>query len=470
MRADIGLIGLAVMGKNLALNLADHGYAVAVFNRSVEKTKEFAESEEAKGKNIIPCETLEKFVDAIEKPAPIILMIKAGEPVDDQLGRLAPLLQRGDIIMDGGNSYFVDTRRRCAALQENGLYYMGVGISGGEDGARNGPSIMPGGKEEAYRVVERILTGISAKVDGKPCCAYIGGDGAGHYVKMVHNGIEYADMQLIAEAYYVLKNIAGMDAAEMKEVFAEWNEGELSSYLIEITADILGKIDDETGRPLLEVVLDSAGQKGTGMWTSQSALELGVPAPTILEAVMARNISALKQERVAAQRVLHGPERSAVRKETVVEAVREALYAAKICCYAQGFALLAAAGKEYGWGLRFGEISMLWRGGCIIRAEFLERINDAYGRREELPNLLLDPYFAEAVGRAQGGWREVVAMTARGGVPVPAFASALGYYDSYRSGSLWANMIQAQRDYFGAHTYRRVDREGVFHTDWENRS
>lgn len=466
MSADIGVIGLAVMGRNLALNLADHGYSVAVFNRSVGKTHEFAASEEAKGKNIIPCETLEQFVASIKKPAPVILMIKAGQPVDDQIRQLAPLLQKNDIIMDGGNSYFEDTRRRGKELGSIGIDYMGVGISGGEEGARNGPSIMPGGNEDAYRVVQEMLTAISAKVDSRPCCAYIGSDGAGHYVKMAHNGIEYADMQLIAEAYYVLKHLAGMEHHEMKEVFAKWNQGELSSYLIEITADILGRIDTETGRPLVELILDSAGQKGTGMWTSASALALGVPAPTVIEAVQARSISALKSERVEAERILVGPKAIPLDTTTIISAVHDALYAAKICCYAQGFALLDAAGKEYGWNLRFGEISMLWRGGCIIRAEFLTRINDAYKRAPTLANLLLDPYFSNAIDKAQNGWREIVALAAKNGVPVPAFASALAYYDSYRSGNLWANMIQAQRDYFGAHTYKRIDQEGVFHTDW----
>ena len=466
MQADIGLCGLGVMGASLALNLADHGHTVAVYNHNPQKTAAFAASPRAAGKKIVPCETLGQLVAAIAKPAPVLLMVPAGEAVDSQIAQLAPLLAKGDIIMDGGNSFFTDTRRRAAEMRERGLNYLGVGVSGGEDGARNGPAIMPGGDRDAYARVEAMLTGISAKVDGRPCCAYIGPDGAGHYVKMVHNGIEYGDMQLISEAYFILKHLAGMNHEEMRDVFAEWNRGELSSYLIEITADILGRVDEETGRPLVEVILDSAGQKGTGAWTSESALKLGVPTPTIVEAVLARSLSALKDERVRAADKLAGPKPDGARRAELVSAVRGALYAAKICSYAQGFALLKAAGDEYDWDLNFGEISMLWRGGCIIRAVFLSRIRDAYERDPNLANLLLDPYFAEAVDKSQAGWREVTALAMRSGVPVPAFASALSYYDAYRSPVLWANMIQAQRDYFGAHTYKRVDREGTFHTEW----
>ncbi|MCD8349464.1 MAG: NADP-dependent phosphogluconate dehydrogenase [Planctomycetaceae bacterium] len=467
MQANIGLIGLAVMGRNLALNLADHGYRVAVYNRTVEKTKEFVASPEADGKDLVACRSLEELLGSIGKPAPIIMMIKAGEAVDQQIDQLRPLLAQGDILMDGGNSYFADTRRRCMALEADGYRYMGVGISGGEEGARTGPSIMPGGSRDAYKHVETMLTDIAAKVDGQPCCAYIGADGAGHYVKMVHNGIEYADMQLIAEAYYFLRHVAGLEYEELRDVFAEWNEGELSSYLIEITADILGRVDPETGKPMVEVIMDKAGQKGTGAWTGQSALALGVPTPTVAEAVFARSLSALRDERLKAAGVLAGPEPTEIGDhKRLVSMVRDALYAGKICCYAQGFALLAEAGREYGWQLDLGGISMLWRGGCIIRAAFLSRIRDAYARRNDLGNLLLDEYFTEAVASGQAGWREVVAVAARRGVPVPAFASALSYYDGYRTGYLWANLIQAQRDYFGAHTYQRVDREGVFHTDW----
>lgn len=469
MEADIGLCGLAVMGSNLALNLADHGHTVAVYNRTVEKTLAFAASDEAKGKKIIPCRTLEELVGAIRKPAPIIMMIKAGDAVDSQIAQLAPLLSSGDILMDGGNSFFLDTMRRSREMTAKGLGYLGVGISGGEEGARNGPSIMPGGDPAAYDRVAGMLTDISAKVDGKPCCAYIGPDAAGHYVKMVHNGIEYADMQLIAEAYYFLRHVVGMGYPEMRDVFAEWNRGELSSYLVEITADILGRVDAETGKPMCEVILDRAGQKGTGAWTSESALKLGVPTPSIVEAVFARSLSALKEERVVASGMLPGPGKTdAGDKAALVAAMRDALYGAKICCYAQGFALLSAASREYSWDLDLGEISMLWRGGCIIRAVFLARIRDAYARERGLANLLLDPYFTDAIAQAQRGWREVAARAAYAGVPVPAFASALSYYDSYRTGTLWANMIQAQRDYFGAHTYERVDKPGSFHTDWIN--
>ncbi|MCD8140872.1 MAG: NADP-dependent phosphogluconate dehydrogenase [Planctomycetaceae bacterium] len=467
MHATIGLIGLAVMGRNLALNLADHGHRVAVYNRTVEKTLEFVASPEAEGRELIACRSIEELLGTIAKPAPIILMIKAGDAVDQQIDQLRPLLAKGDILMDGGNSYFADTRRRCLALEADGYRYLGVGISGGEEGARTGPSIMPGGSRDAYSHVETMLTDISAKVDGQPCCAYIGPDGAGHYVKMVHNGIEYADMQLIAEAYYFLRHVAGLEYDELRDVFAEWNRGELSSYLIEITADILGRVDPETGKPMVEVIMDKAGQKGTGAWTGQSALALGVPTPTVAEAVFARSLSALRDERLAAAGVLAGPEPFDLGdRKRLVAMVRDALYAGKICCYAQGFSLLAEAGREYGWDLDLGGISMLWRGGCIIRAAFLSRIRDAYARRTDLGNLLLDDYFVEAVASGQAGWREVVALAARRGVPVPAFASALSYYDGYRTGYLWANLIQAQRDYFGAHTYQRVDRAGVFHTDW----
>ncbi|MCC8190712.1 MAG: NADP-dependent phosphogluconate dehydrogenase [Planctomycetes bacterium] len=467
MQADIAVCGMAVMGRNLALNIADHGYTVAVFNRTVDKTREFAASPEAAEKKIIPCHSLADMVGRLKKPAAIILMIQAGQPVDDQIAQLTPLLAPGDIIMDGGNSFFLDTRRRAAALAERGIHFLGVGISGGEEGARNGPAIMPGGDSDGYRAVAPILTAIAASVDGVPCCDYIGSDGAGHYVKMVHNGIEYADMQLIGEAYFLLKHLAGLDHDAMAAVFAEWNEGELSSYLIEITAAIMRRRDPEGDGPLLEKILDAAGQKGTGTWTSQSALGLGVPAPTIAEAVFARSLSARKAERVRAAAILPGPAPAVVANPAmVVAAVGQALYASKLCCYAQGFALLAEAAREYGWDLRFGQIAMLWRGGCIIRARFLSRITAAYDRDPGLENLLLDPYFVDAMARAQDGWRRVVTLAAEHGLPVPAFASALAYYDGCRTGTLWANLIQAQRDYFGAHTYRRLDREGVYHTNW----
>ncbi|MBA7644261.1 6-phosphogluconate dehydrogenase, NADP(+)-dependent, decarboxylating [subsurface metagenome] len=394
-------------------------------------------------------------------------MVKAGKPVDMVIKQILPYLEEGDLIIDGGNSHYPDTIRRCNQLKEKGFLYIGTGVSGGEEGALKGPSIMPGGSKEAYTLVEPIFTKIAAQVDGEPCCTYIGDNGAGHYVKMVHNGIEYGDMQLICEAYYLMKNALGETTDQMHDVFANWNKGDLDSYLIEITADILSKKDSETGQPMVEVILDKAGQKGTGAWTSQSALALGVAAPTIAEAVFARCISAVKDERVAASKELSGPSgKYAGDKEEFIKAIHDALYASKICSYAQGFAMMAAAVKEYDWKLNFGEISMIWRGGCIIRAHFLNRIKEAFDRNVNLANLLLDPYFKEIVENAQQSWRKVVITAAELGIPVPAFSSALNYYDSYRNPRLAANMIQAQRDYFGAHTYERIDKEGVFHTEW----
>lgn len=468
-QADIGLVGLAVMGQNLVLNMADHGYTVAVYNRTTQKMTDFVNSDEAKGKGIIGCETLDELVAAIKKPAPVMLMVKAGAPVDAAIDQLVPIMEKGDIIIDGGNSHFPDTIRRNKSLQDRGMMFVGTGVSGGEEGARRGPSIMPGGQKEAYKRVEKILVDISAKVDGESCCTYIGDDGAGHYVKMVHNGIEYGDMQLISEAYVMMKDILGMSYPEMQKTFAEWNSGELDSYLMEITTDILSKCDPETGKPMLEIIKDKAGQKGTGKWTSQSALDLGVPAPTIAEAVLARCISGLKDERTEASKRLRGPKKTFRGDKTkFVTAIHDALYASKICSYAQGFQLMAEAGKEYGWKLNFGEIAMIWRGGCIIRAHFLHRIKEAYSKRRKPANLLLDPYFKKIVRKAQPNWRKVVVAATQFGVPVPAFSSALNYFDAYRSERVWANMIQAQRDYFGAHTYERVDKEGWFHTDWPN--
>ncbi len=470
-QADIGLVGLAVMGQNLVLNMCDHGYTVAVFNRTTQKMRDFVESDAARGKSIIACETMEELVASIRKPAPVMLMVKAGAAVDAQIDTLVPLMEKGDIIIDGGNSHFPDTIRRNKYLQEQGLMFIGTGVSGGEEGARYGPSIMPGGQKDAYARVEKILVDISAKVDGEPCCAYIGDDGAGHYVKMVHNGIEYGDMQLISEAYVLMKDVLGMTYPEMHETFKQWNQGELDSYLIEITTDILAKTDPETGKPMAEIIMDRAGQKGTGKWTSQSALDLGVAAPTIAEAVFARCVSAVKEERVLASKKLRGPKKVfRGDREKFLQAIHDALYASKICSYAQGFQLMAEAGKEYGWKLNFGEISMLWRGGCIIRAHFLQRIKEAFGKRKKLANLLLDPYFKRIVHKAQRNWRKVVVTAVQHGVSIPAFSSALAYYDAYRSERVWANMIQAQRDYFGAHTYERVDREPGewFHTDWPN--
>ena len=465
-KADIGLWGLAVMGENLVLNMESKGFTVAVFNRTTQKTRDFAEGR-AKGKNIIGAYEVKDFIDLLARPRKVMLMVKAGKPVDMVIERILPYLEKGDLVIDGGNSYFGDTIRRHNQLKEKGLLYIGTGVSGGEEGALKGPSIMPGGSKEAYALVEPIFTKISAHVDGQPCCIYIGDDGAGHYVKMVHNGIEYGDMQLICEAYYLMANALGMTTEQMHDVFTRWNKGDLDSYLIEITADILSKKDADTGSPMVDIILDKAGQKGTGAWTSQSALALGIAAPTIAEAVFARCISAIKAERVAASREFSGPEAKYTGdKKQLIEAIHEALYASKICSYAQGFAMMAAAAKEYNWKLNFGEISMIWRGGCIIRAHFLNRIKDAFDRNASLANLLLDPYFKQIVQDAQPNWRKVVIAATELGIPVPAFSSALNYFDSYRNPRLSANMIQAQRDYFGAHTYERVDKEGIFHTEW----
>ncbi|WP_077624618.1 NADP-dependent phosphogluconate dehydrogenase [Sediminibacillus massiliensis] len=468
MAQQIGVIGLAVMGKNLALNLESRGNSVSVFNRSYEKTEDFL-ANEAKGKNFVGAKTIEEFVASLEKPRKILLMVKAGTATDATIESLKPHLDEGDILIDGGNTFYQDTIRRNKELAESGLHFIGTGVSGGEEGALNGPSIMPGGQKEAYDLVQPILDSISAKVDGEPCSTYIGPDGAGHYVKMVHNGIEYGDMQLISEAYFILKNVLGLEAEELHEVFAEWNKGELDSYLIEITADIFTKKDDETGKPLVDVILDTAGQKGTGKWTSQSALDLGVPLPIITESVFARFISAMKEERVKASKVLTGPEQGAAfdgDKKELIEAIRKALYMSKICSYAQGFAQMRAASKEYDWNLRYGDIAMIFRGGCIIRAHFLQKIKEAYDRDPNLANLLLDEYFKEIVENYQSSLREVLAVAIKSGIPVPAFSSALAYYDSYRSEKLPANLLQAQRDYFGAHTYQRLDKEGIFHTEW----
>jgi len=463
---NVGLIGLAVMGENLALNIESRGYSISVFNRTTEKTEALINGR-ARGRRFYGARTLREFVDSLEKPRRIILMVKAGAAVDDFIAQLAGLLDKGDLIIDGGNSHFADTIRRSRELAARGLLFIGTGVSGGEEGALKGPSIMPGGQPEAYALIAPVFEAIAARVDGQPCCAYIGPDGAGHYVKMVHNGIEYGDMQMICEAYDLLHRVLGLSAAELHEVFAEWNAGDLNSYLIEITRDIFARTDPETGKPIVDVILDRAGQKGTGKWTSVSALDLGVPAPTIAEAVFARCISAVKDERVAASGRLSGPSAGFQGdRRAFIGAIHDALYASKICSYAQGFQLMRAAGQEYNWNLRFGEIAMIWRGGCIIRAHFLNRIKEAYDRDPRLANLLLDPYFKEIIDRTQANWRRVVATAAETGIPVPAFSSALAYYDSYRSARLPANLLQAQRDYFGAHTYERVDKPGVFHTEW----
>jgi len=473
-RADIGLIGLAVMGQNLVLNMNDKGFTVAVFNRTVSKVDDFLNGPACGRQTIIPAHSIEEFVAALKRPRRAMLLVKAGPAVDAFIDKLMPLLEPGDIIIDGGNSNFNDTIRRTKAVEEKGLLYIGTGVSGGEEGARHGPSIMPGGSPAAWEHVRPIFQAVAAKVadtkTGKvqPCCDWVGQDGAGHFVKMVHNGIEYGDMQLICEAYSLMKAM-GMTPPEMSQVFAEWNTGELDSYLIEITRDILAKVDEETGRPMVDVILDTAGQKGTGKWTGITALELGEPLTLIGEAVFARCLSALKDQRVEASKVLRGP-KPVFRgdRAKAVEDIRKALYASKIVSYAQGYQLMRAAAGEYGWDLNYGGVALMWRGGCIIRSQFLGKIKEAFDRKGDLVNLLLAPYFRSAVRRAQGAWRRTVTRAIKMGVPVPAFSSALAYYDGYRSGRLPANLLQAQRDYFGAHTYERLDRPRgeFFHTNW----
>jgi len=463
---EFGLIGLAVMGQNLVLNVERNGFSVAVYNRTAARTEEFVAGA-AKGKKVKPCYSLQELADSLEKPRKIMLMVKAGDPVDAVIGQLKPLLEPGDLIIDGGNSFFKDTERRALALAADGLNYIGTGVSGGEEGALWGPAIMPGGQPEAYRMVEPILTAIAAKVNGEPCVSYIGPRGAGHYVKMVHNGIEYGDMQLIAEAYDIMHRALDLSAPELHQIFREWNEGELKSYLIEITRDIFAKTDEETGDPLVEKVLDEAKQKGTGKWTSQSALDLGAPTQTINAAVESRIISAYKEERVAASQVLSGPGTSFEgSRDQLVQDVRAGLYAAKICSYAQGMALLKAASEEYDYGLDLGAIARLWRGGCIIRARFLNDITAAYQRDPDLTNLLLDPYFKEAFLARQASLRRVIQTAVGLGIPCLAFSASLAYFDAYRTARLPANLTQAQRDYFGAHTYKRIVRDGVFHSEW----
>ncbi|QLG39452.1 NADP-dependent phosphogluconate dehydrogenase [Paenibacillus sp. E222] len=465
-KQQIGVIGLAVMGKNLALNIESRGFTVSVFNRSPEKTNDLLK--EAEGKNLTGTFSIEEFVASLESPRKILIMVQAGYATDATIEQLLPHLDEGDIIIDGGNAYFPDTQRRSKELEDKGIRFIGTGVSGGEEGALKGPAIMPGGQESAYKLVEPILTAISAKVGDDPCCTYIGPDGAGHYVKMVHNGIEYGDMQLIGEAYHLLKSVLNVSVEELHEIFTEWNQGELDSYLIEITADIFSKYDPETGKPMVDVILDAAGQKGTGKWTSQSALDLGVPLSMITESVFSRFLSAMKDERVAASKILNGPATEAFSgdKKAFIENVRKALFASKIVSYAQGFAQMRAASDEYGWDLKYGNIAMIFRGGCIIRSQFLQNIKEAYDKDAALKNLLLDPYFQNIVESYQGAWREVVAAAVTQGVPVPGFSSALSYYDSYRTERLPANLLQAQRDYFGAHTFKRLDKEGGFHHNW----
>ncbi len=468
-KQQIGVVGMAVMGKNLALNIESRGYSVSVFNRSGSKTEQvIAENPE---KKLVPTYTIEEFVESLEKPRRIMMMVKAGEATDKTIQSLLPHLDKGDILIDGGNTFYKDTIRRSKELENSGINFIGTGVSGGEEGALKGPSIMPGGQREAYDLVAPILEQISAKApDGEPCVAYIGKDGAGHFVKMVHNGIEYGDMQLIAEAYDIMFKYLGMSVEEIAAVFIEWNKGELDSFLIDITADILTKYDPETGKPMVEIILDRAGNKGTGKWTSQSALDLGVPLPLITESVFARYISALKTERVAASEILTGPAvegKEGLDKAAFIESIRKALYFSKIMSYAQGFAQLRVASEENDWDLNYGEIAKIWRAGCIIRAQFLQNITDAYEKNPELQNLLLDDYFVEITKQYQGAVREVVATAVVAGVPVPTFSSAVAYFDSYRSAVLPANIIQAQRDYFGAHTYERTDKAGSYHFEWD---
>ena len=467
-KADIGLIGLAVMGQNLVLNMADHGYRVAVFNRTTSKVDDFIEGP-AKGTSIIGTHSMEELVQTLSVPRKVMLMVKAGEVVDRFIDMLVPLLEPGDVIIDGGNSHYPDSTRRTAYLREKGLRFIGTGVSGGEEGARHGPSIMPGGDPEAWPLVKDIFQAVSAKVDGEPCCQWVGQDGAGHFVKMVHNGIEYGDMQLICEAYSLMENALGMSCDEMHEVFKEWNTGVLDSYLIDITKDILA-VKDEDGEPLVDKILDTAGQKGTGKWTGISALDLGVPLTLIGESVFARVLSSLKDERVRASAIL-GPRPQisySGERDEILNALRDALYASKIISYAQGFMLMSEAAKEMGWDLNYGEIALMWRGGCIIRSTFLGNIKDAYDKNPELENLALDSFFTEALKSAEAGWRKAVILAVENGIPAPAFSSALSYFDGYRSERLPANLLQAQRDYFGAHTYERLDKKRgeFFHTDW----
>ncbi|MCP5524698.1 MAG: decarboxylating NADP(+)-dependent phosphogluconate dehydrogenase [Verrucomicrobiales bacterium] len=474
--ADIAVIGLAVMGQNLILNMNDHGFTVVAYNRTVQKVDEFL-AHEAQGTRVQGAHSIEEMVAKLKRPRRVMLMVKAGKAVDEFIDHVIPHLEPGDIIIDGGNSLFEDTIRRTQYVESKGLLYIGTGVSGGEEGARRGPSIMPGGSPRAWEHVKPIFQAIAAKVDdGSPCCDWVGGNGAGHYVKMVHNGIEYGDMQLICEAYQLMKDGLGMSADEMHEVFKEWNEGDLDSYLVEITRDILG-YKDEDGSPLVDQILDTAGQKGTGKWTVISSQELGMPVTLIAEAVYSRCVSAMKDERVKASKRLKGPKPllpvagDAEKRKKFIEDIRQALYAAKIVSYAQGYMLMRAAAEQYNWKLNYGGIALMWRGGCIIRSVFLGRIKEAFDKNKRLGNLLLDPFFKKAIRGAQRSWRNVVATAVKKGIPVPAFSTALAFYDGFRSERLPANLLQAQRDYFGAHTYERLDRPRgeFFHTNWTGR-
>ncbi len=465
-KMHFGIVGLGVMGENLALNVESRGFSVVGFDLDAKKVDNFANR--TQGKRVVAARTIADFITNLETPRRVLMMVPAGKAVDAVIADLLPHLQAGDILIDGGNTLFADTDRRIKELEGSGILYVGTGVSGGEEGALRGPAIMPGGNPEAWPLVKPVLQAIAAKAeDGEPCCEWIGSGGAGHFVKMVHNGIEYADMQMICEAYWLMQELLELPADEMSQVFGKWNQGELSSYLIAITAEILAKKDAETGKPMVAVILDTAQQKGTGKWTSQIALDLGVPSPTIADAVFARTLSAIKQERVSASQVLTGPvPKFTGDKPAFIEMIRKALFASKICSYAQGFQLLRTADQEHHWDLQYGTISSLWRAGCIIRAQFLGRIKEAYARDADLANLLLDNYFAGIMKDYNEAWRNVVATAAVNGIPVPAFMSALAYYDGYRSANLPANLLQGQRDYFGAHTYQRVDKEGRFHTQW----
>lgn len=469
--SDIGLIGLAVMGENLVLNMESKGFQVSVFNRSTQKVDDFL-AERAKGKNIIGTHSIEEFVGSLALPRKVMLMVKAGSAVDQFIETLIPLLSQGDIIIDGGNTHFPDTNRRTALVESKGLLYIGTGVSGGEEGALLGPSVMPGGSKAAWPIVKPIFQAIAAKVDnGSPCCDWVGENGAGHFVKMVHNGIEYGDMQLITEAYQIMRDMLHLSADEMHVILKEWNEGELDSYLIEITRDILAYKDTD-GKPLVDKILDTAGQKGTGKWTAVAALDLGIPLTLIGEAVFSRCLSAVKNERVQASKILHGPTpKFTGDKAKFINDIKDALYASKIVSYAQGYALMKAAAEEYKWKLNYGGIALMWRGGCIIRSVFLGKIKEAFDNNPSITNLLLDPFFKVNIEKAQNGWRNVVSAAAINGIPVPAISSALGYFDGYRCEKLPANLLQAQRDYFGAHTYERTDkpRGEFFHTNWTGR-
>jgi 6-phosphogluconate dehydrogenase len=465
-KQKIGLIGLAVMGENLALNIEEKGFPIAVWNRTVEKVDEFVQKNP--GKKLKGCHSAKELVESLERPRRIVMMVKAGQPVDDTIAAVQPFLEKDDMLVDGGNEFFENTVRRAKALGPTGINYVGMGVSGGEEGARHGPSIMPGGQRFAYDALAPILTKIAAQVDNGPCVDYMGPGGAGHYVKMVHNGIEYGDMQLIAEAYDLLRSIGGFGPAELADVFANWNKGELQSFLIEITAKILTKKDDLTGQPMVDVILDQSGMKGTGKWTVQQAAELTAPIPTIASSLDARIMSGLKPERMAAAKLLEGPRPapSFIDKKQLVDDVRHALYASKICSYAQGMNLLRVASRTHEWGLQLGRIARIWKGGCIIRAQFLGRIKEAYDRNAELPNLLTDREFARELSDRQAGWRRSIGLAVQHGLPMPTMMASLSYYDSYRRERLPASLTQAQRDFFGAHTYQRIDREGTFHTQW----